>query len=282
MTTFLVPDAAHYPVAPPVTLISGGELVSGTNPLPISGSFSANLTNDGTFAKETGGNLATIVTDLTPFVTAGGGGYIRQDSTATIAKESGGNLATLAGIVSASKAAVKAAAGDFADLATIVTNSNPFVASGAGGYIRQDSTATIAKESGGNLATLAGAIASNRAQVGRLTTAVYTLASGAQTANGNSGDLTVGPYTEIAIDLNITANSGTSQTLQFFWERKGADGVYYVIWQTNVITTTNQALSTSIGAGMAYNQSLGATGRLRWVITGTTPSYTFSANVQGK
>jgi hypothetical protein len=116
----------------------------------------------------------------------------------------------------------------------------------------------------------------------RSAVAVYSLASAAQTANGNSGDLTVGPYTEISIDINITANSGTSQTLQFFWERKGADGIYYALWQTNVITTTNQALSTSVGAGMAYNQSLGATGRLRWVITGTTPSYTFSANVQGK
>lgn len=39
-------------------------------------------------------------------------------------------------------------------LGSIKTNTDPLVASGAGGYVRQDSTATIAKESGGNLATL--------------------------------------------------------------------------------------------------------------------------------
>jgi len=53
-------------------------------------------------AKETGGHLATIdtstattATNTTALVTAGGGGYVRQDSTATIAKESGGHLAAV-------------------------------------------------------------------------------------------------------------------------------------------------------------------------------------------
>lgn len=81
-------------------------------------------------AKE-GGNLATVKTNTDPLVTSGGGGFVRQDSTATIAKESGGNLAS------------------------VKTNTDTFVASGAGGFVRQDSTGTIAKETGGNLATLA-------------------------------------------------------------------------------------------------------------------------------
>lgn len=38
------------------------------------------------------------------------------------------------------------------NLAQIKSNTDPFLVSSAGGYIRQDSTATIAKESGGNLA----------------------------------------------------------------------------------------------------------------------------------
>jgi hypothetical protein len=41
------------------------------------------------------------------------------------------------------------------NLATIKTNTDSLVAPGAGGYIRQDSTSTIAKETGGNLATIA-------------------------------------------------------------------------------------------------------------------------------
>jgi hypothetical protein len=81
-------------------------------------------------AKE-GGNLATVKTNTDPLVTAGGGGFVRQDSTATIAKETGGNLAG------------------------IKTNTDTFAASGAGGFVRQDSTGTIAKETGGNLATIA-------------------------------------------------------------------------------------------------------------------------------
>ncbi len=121
----------------------------------------------------------------------------------------------------------------------------------------------------------------------RSTVAVYTLASGALTASGNSGDLTVGPYTEISLDINITAQSGTGPTIQFFYERKGAEAspVYYPLWQSAVFTSSvslPNPISTSIGAGMAYNQSLGLTGRLRWVIAGTTPSWTLSANIYGK
>lgn len=40
-------------------------------------------------------NLATIKTSTDTLVTAAGGGYIRQDTTATIAKETGGNLAAI-------------------------------------------------------------------------------------------------------------------------------------------------------------------------------------------
>ncbi len=118
----------------------------------------------------------------------------------------------------------------------------------------------------------------------RSTVAVYSLAS--TTTSGttqNSGDLAVGTYTEIAIDINTTAQAGTNPTIQYFYERKGADNLYYVLWQSAVLTAATNTLSTSIGAGMAYNQSLGVTGRLRWVIGGTaTPTFTHSLNVQGK
>ncbi len=42
-----------------------------------------------------------------------------------------------------------------ADTGTIKTNTDPLVTVGGGGYVRQDSTATIAKEDGGNLADIA-------------------------------------------------------------------------------------------------------------------------------
>ncbi len=118
----------------------------------------------------------------------------------------------------------------------------------------------------------------------RTAIAVFSQASGVTTGSTqNSGDLTVGPYTEISLDINTTAQAGTSPTIQYFYERKAADGIYYVLWQSAVLSAAANTISTSIGAGMAYNQSLGATGRLRWVVGGSaTPTFTHSLNIYGK
>ncbi|HEY7416954.1 MAG TPA: hypothetical protein VH593_17340 [Ktedonobacteraceae bacterium] len=116
----------------------------------------------------------------------------------------------------------------------------------------------------------------------RHTSAVYTTAQSA-VSSGNSGDLSVGGYTEISIDITTTAQSGTNPTLQFFYDRKGFDGNYYALWQSEVLTAAANTISTSIGAGMAYPQSLALTGRLRWVVGGTnSPSYTFTPNIYGR
>lgn len=73
---------------------SGAVSISGTVNVDVVG----NTIGLATGTKQDTGNasLATINTNTAPLVTAGGGGYVRQDSTATIAKESGGNLATAA------------------------------------------------------------------------------------------------------------------------------------------------------------------------------------------
>lgn len=110
---------------------------------------------------------------------------------------------------------------------------------------------------------------------------VLNQGSSAQTANGNSADLSVGQYTELAIDANITAVAGVNPTLQLFLDRKGADNIYYPIWQSVTFTATGQA-STSVGAGLSIAQSFGSTVRLRWVISGTNPSFTLSASIIGK
>jgi len=116
------------------------------------------------------------------------------------------------------------------------------------------------------------------------TTALYTLASIATSGTTqNSGDLAVGSYHEVSIDINTTAQSGTSPTIQYFFERKGADGLYYVLWQSAVLTLAANTLSTSVGPGLAYNQSLGNTDRLRWVVGGSaTPTFTHTLNIYAK
>lgn len=64
--------------------------------------------------------LAIVSTNTTPLVTAGGGAYVRQDSTATIAKETGGNLDIIAGKDFATQAT----------LAAIKTQTDKFTFSG--------------------------------------------------------------------------------------------------------------------------------------------------------
>lgn len=110
---------------------------------------------------------------------------------------------------------------------------------------------------------------------------VYNKVSAAVTAAGNSGDLPVDSFSELAVDVNISAVGGTSPTLQFIMERKGNDGIYYAIY-TSASLNAVQTLSVSLGAGMGQSVSFGTVARLRWVTGGTTPSFTFSVSIIGK
>jgi hypothetical protein len=132
----------------------------------------------------------------------------------------------------------------------------------------------------GNLKVTTGA--GNVVTTTRAATTILNQASAAQTANGNSADLTVGGYTELAVDANITAVAGTNPTLQLFLDRKGADNVYYPIWQSITVTAATQ-ISTSIGPGLSIAQSFGSTIRLRWIISGSSgQSFTFSISIIAK
>lgn len=103
-----------------------------------------------------------------------------------------------------------------------------------------------------------------------------------QNANGNSTDLNVVAFKELAIDANVTALTGTNPTIQFFIDRKGVDGIYYQIWSSASINTAG-ATSDSIGPGLNKAQSIGSTIRFRWVIGGTGgPTVTFSASLIAK
>jgi hypothetical protein len=103
------------------------------------------------------------------------------------------------------------------------------------------------------------------------------------TASGSTGsDLQLGPFTELAIDISVTARTGTSPTLQFFLDRKGADGVSYNVWSSSPITVAAIQVSASIGAGLASPQSFGSLGIFRWVLGGTSPNFTFSYSIIGK
>ena len=115
----------------------------------------------------------------------------------------------------------------------------------------------------------------------RASATIVNLGAAAQTTNGNSGTLGVDAYSELAVDINISAVSGTSPTLNLYIDRLGADGNWYTIWSSAQQTGMGQ-VSASIGAGLATNQAFGNSARLRWVLGGTTPSFTFSASIIAK
>lgn len=113
---------------------------------------------------------------------------------------------------------------------------------------------------------------------------IWTQASTLITSTtGNSGPLTVGNYVEIAVDINITGNQGSSPTIQFFIDRLGVDGIYYPLWQSSTQSSSSAQISTSIGAGLAISQSFGGTVQFRWSIGGSsTPGFRYSVSLIGK
>jgi hypothetical protein len=110
---------------------------------------------------------------------------------------------------------------------------------------------------------------------------LYTLPSLARTASGNSENINTTSSFELAFDANTTLVSGTSPTLQFAIDRLGSDGVWYNIWLSPVRNTTGFD-SKSIGTGLALPESSGSAIRIRWIIGGTSPSFTFSISLIGK
>jgi len=108
-------------------------------------------------------------------------------------------------------------------------------------------------------------------------------ASAIQLASSSSDDFDVSLCRVANVDISITANSGTNPTVQFFFERKAADGTYHALWASAVITASSAKASTSIGPGAAIKESLGITDRIRWTIGGTSsPSVTFSVSITAR
>ncbi len=111
---------------------------------------------------------------------------------------------------------------------------------------------------------------------------LLTQASATYTASGSSASLNVPlAITTAAVDVNVTAASGTSPTLALYLDRQGADGIWYNVWTSSSITAAGTA-STSVGPGCVTGAVLTGAIRLRWVLGGTSPSFTFSASIVGR
>jgi hypothetical protein len=150
------------------------------------------------------------------------------------------------------------------------------------GFIDSDGSALVGALNPSNVGQALQVDATGNLKVtngGGGSTTILNQTSSVQNADGNSADLSVSAFKELAIDINVTALTGTNPTIQFFIDRKGVDGIYYQIWNSASINAASAA-SDSVGPGLNRAQSLGTTIRFRWVIGGTgNPTVTFSASL---
>ena len=118
------------------------------------------------------------------------------------------------------------------------------------------------------------------------------LSSSARIVNGSTSGLTdYGNYRTALIQVNVTVASGTTPTLDVYIDTSTDDtnwiniahftqfittGRRYIQLSNNTINSVSDIdATTDLAAGSVLTGPWGSTIRVRWVITGTTPSFTF-------
>lgn len=98
------------------------------------------------------------------------------------------------------------------------------------------------------------------------------VASAARTTSSNSGPQAgYGPATSLRAQLNVTAASGTTPTLDVLIE----DTLDDTTWNTiGTFTQVTAAARQVINITTPFSDTL----RVRWTVAGTTPSFTFAVD----
>jgi len=110
---------------------------------------------------------------------------------------------------------------------------------------------------------------------------VLNMPAAPQTSSGSSVNLVTTGASALTLGVNVSAVSGTQPILQFFLDYLGADNTWYPFYASNSLYTTG-LLVAHVGPGLQVPSTFGSTARLRWTVSGTNPSFTFSASVLGK
>ena len=109
-----------------------------------------------------------------------------------------------------------------------------------------------------------------------LVESVVLLPSDVRTTGGVGADVDVGRFTMAEVLLDVTAVSGTNPTLSVYLEGKNQyTGKYKVLWAVENVTSTGEYWLTITHLAFRYL-------RVRWEISGTSPSFTFSVSMEGK
>ena len=103
------------------------------------------------------------------------------------------------------------------------------------------------------------------------------LHSGTVTASGNTADIDVSRFSSIRVALKVTAVSGTTPTLDLYIDGKyEATGDYVALLSRTGVTATG-----FYELGQLDNLTFRYI-RVRWVLGGTSPSFTISVAMQAK
>jgi hypothetical protein len=101
-----------------------------------------------------------------------------------------------------------------------------------------------------------------------------TLYSGTVTHDGNTADIDISTFSALEIELKVTSVSGTSPTLSVYIEGKfEAANDYKVLASQTGITSTGTWFFTVNPLVFRYI-------RVRWLVGGTSPSFTFGVYAQ--
>jgi hypothetical protein len=108
------------------------------------------------------------------------------------------------------------------------------------------------------------------------------LASAALTVSGQTPPINVpSSIKRTELNVNVTAVSGTTPTLDVFYEGLDDNGVWFTLYHGAQITAVGDA-AQGVGDGMQTPVMIPDVIRVRWVVGGTTPSFTASISVTGQ
>ncbi len=124
--------------------------------------------------------------------------------------------------------------------------------------------------------------------------------SAAETSTGQSQAFQIPTFSQMLVGVDITAASGTTPALDIYLQGSDDGGTTWYDIPYDLALTTNAAAADLTATAQKRNingtAAVAAAGkhvaiykeiptdtvRLRWVISGTTPSFTFSASGVGK
>jgi hypothetical protein len=161
---------------------------------------------------------------------------------------------------------------EIARLTSIVSNTDPFLVSGEGGYVRQDTTATIAKESGGNLATIAAkdfatqtTLALIKAKTDNIDVASSTLATSAKQDTGNTSLASIDTKTPALGQALAAASSPVVLTAAQLTTLTPPAAITGFALESTQLTTNTQLGIVTETAPASDTASSGLNGRLQRV-----------------